>query len=359
MHDHYVERIDLLTGCGNLLSFLETLSDYLAETPSERPFSLLLLDLNRFMEFNSARGREQGDNVLRWVSIVLRDTGLPVYRLSGDEFIVILTEGSLEARDRLARATFQRLQNESAQFDWPDPASLILIHFQPEKLDIADIWMAISDALFDAKIYGERGFLVNAYSHAAAGNDYHSRLINMLAERLLSFVERLDTAHQLAYVDPTTQLPNSLAAESELEQAVRKANETNGAFSILFIDGDNLRLYNTISYSAGDQMIRDLAETLARSLRPGDFIARWRVGDEFLVILPRTSSRRALAVAERIRSAVENESKAWQFPVTVSIGAASFPVHGRTAHDLLQQAESAAKFAKESGKNQVVGLPAG
>src|SRR5262245_49834184 len=84
----FVERIDALTGCGNLLSFLETLSTRL-HSKSETPFSLLLIDLNNFMEFNAEHGHPRGDAVLHWVSIVLRDIGLPVYRIGGDEFLVL------------------------------------------------------------------------------------------------------------------------------------------------------------------------------------------------------------------------------------------------------------------------------
>ena len=306
------------------------------------------------MKFNLEHGHSQGDAVLHWVSIVLHDTGLPVYRMSGDEFLILFTEGTFEERDQTAHSTFERLNRESTQFDWSEPASVIVIHFGNEKLETADIWIAVSDALFDAKVYGERGFLVNTYSHASAGNNYQLRVINMLTERLLSFADRLDSTHQLAYLDPTTQLPNSIAAEREMESALRNGLQSNDAFSILFIDGDNLRLYNTISYSAGDQMIKDLSDVLSKYLRPGDFIARWRVGDEFLVILPATANPKASAVAERLRSAVEEEAARWKFPVTVSIGVASFPEHGRTSHELLASADAAARVAKENGKNKVV-----
>lgn len=352
MDDRYLERIDPLTRGGNLLAFLETLSGYIAKTPAEVPFSLLLIDLNKFSEFNAKHGSAQGDRVLHWVSIVLRDTELPVYRISGDEFLVLFTDGSLEKREGIARAIFDRLKLEGSQFEMPNPASVILIHFQSEKLEVADIWIAIGDAMFDVKVYENRGFLVNKYSHASAGNIYQIRLINMLTERLLSFADILDTTHQLAYIDPISQLPNSLAAEREMEHAIEKG----GAFTILFIDGDNLRLYNTINYSEGDQMIKNLSDVLSDNLRPGDFLARWRVGDEFLVILPATVNRKAIAVAERLRAAVEAKSITWQFPITISVGLASFPKKGRTSKELLQAAEDAAKLAKEKGKNQVCTL---
>ena len=95
----------------------------------------------------------------------------------------------------------------------------------------------------------------------------------MLTERLLSFADRLDATHQIAYLDPVTQLPNSIAARREMKRAIQQFQRTKELFSILFIDGDNLRLYNDISYSAGDNMLKQLSELLLSHLRPGDFIA--------------------------------------------------------------------------------------
>ena len=352
----YVERVDALTGCANLLAFLETFSARLAGDACNS-FSLLLVDLNNFMEFNTAHGRDQGDAVLHWISIVLKDTDLPVYRIGGDEFLVRFDEGSPPERVQIAQAVFERLNNESSQYGWEKPASVMMIHFNEEQLEVADLWIAISDALFDAKVSSEQGFLVNTYTHASALNNYQLRVINLLTERLLSFAYRLDATHQIAYLDQITELPNSLAAEIELKRAIELSRQMDGPFSILFIDGDNLRLYNEINYSAGDQMLRRLSEVLAQHLRPGDFLARWRVGDEFLVVLPDTAAEKALAVAERLRSAVEAQSKVWEIPITVSIGVATCPEDGRSHDDLLASVEKAAKLSKDNGKNQVNAVP--
>jgi diguanylate cyclase (GGDEF)-like protein len=351
-NDQHVERVDALTGCANLLAFLETFSTLLASR-AERMFSLLLLDLNNFSAFNTEHGHTKGDAVLHWVSIVLRDTGFPVYRIGGDEFLVLLDSGNYEDRNQIAQSIFERISREGKQFNFERPASVIIIHFQEERLEIADLWTAISDALFDVKVYGERGFLINTYTHASAINNYQLRVINMLTERLISFANRLDETHQIAYIDPVTQLPNSLAAERELKLILAQSQRGNKLFSILFIDGDNLRFYNDISYSAGDNMLGKLAELLSNYLRPGDFIARWRVGDEFLVLLPETTARDALVVAERLRSAVESKSKAWEIPITISTGIATFPSHGGTVEELLLAVEKAAKHSKDSGKNRI------
>jgi diguanylate cyclase (GGDEF)-like protein len=355
-HQPTIERIDPLTSCGNLLFFLETFSNRL-NSPTPAPFSLLMVDLNNFNKFNEERGHKMGNELLRWLSIVLRDTQRPVFRIGGDELVVAFPDGEKEENEILAREIFERLNRESAQFNWPNPASVVLIHLPDERLEIADLWIAIGDAIHDVKLNADRSFVVHTYTHTADQANYHMRMIvNTLTERLISFADRLDTTNQLAYLDPNTQLPNSLAAEKELENALQHAQSTNGKFTILFIDGDNLRLYNDISYSAGDEMIRNLGATLARHLRPGDFLARWRVGDEFFVILPNTSSEKAMYVAERLRSAVEKESKNWQIPISVSIGVADFPAKGTNSHELLHAAEQAEKQAKESGKNQSVYL---
>ena len=352
LDDKHVERVDTLTGCGNLLSFLETISTRLASFPGS-PFSFLLVDLNNFMAFNAAHGHTQGDSVLHWLGIVLRDTGLPVFRIGGDEFLVLLDSDNTNERDRVAQSVFERLNRESRQFSLINPASVILIHFQEEKLEIGDLWTAISDALFDAKIYGERGFLISTYAHASAINNYQLHVINMLTERLLSFANRLDATHQIAYLDPITQLPNSIAAEREMKRALQQSQRNNDIFSILFIDGDNLRLYNDISYSAGDDMLRQLAQLLSQNLRPGDFIARWRVGDEFLVLLPATNPSDAYMVAERLRSEVESNSKVWKIPITISLGISTYPTHGTTIKELLLSVEKAAKHSKDHGKNRI------
>ena len=350
--DQSVERIDPLTGVGNLLAFLETFTWRLAAS-EWTDFSLLLVDLNNFNQFNTEHGQSQGDAVLRWVSIAMKDLNAPVYRIGGDETVAVLTLGTHEDREVIASNLFDRLNRESAQFSWLNPASVMLIHFQNEDLEIADLWIAISDALFDAKISEKRGFVINTYSHSFAGNKYQIRVINTLTERLLMFATRLDATHKLAHVDPITQLPNSIAAERQLQRALQQAQRENKDFCILFIDGDNLRYYNDISYSTGDEMLRRLADLLTRHLRPGDFIARWRVGDEFLVLLPYTQSETAYMVAERLRAAVETISKSWEIPITISIGISCYPNHGTTVEELLLAVEKAAKYSKDNGKNQI------
>jgi diguanylate cyclase (GGDEF)-like protein len=164
----------------------------------------------------------------------------------------------------------------------------------------------------------------------------------------------LDEAQQVAYTDSTSGLPNFRAAMHKLEQVLANAKLSDESFSILLIDGDNLRFYNNISYAAGDEVIRKMSELLMSRLRPGDFIARWRSGDEFIAILPGTPKVGAQVVGNRFRLSIKEASEAWEFPYSISIGIAVYPNHGTNLNALIDRAEAAMKQAKDQGKDQVV-----
>src|SRR5512147_2181873 len=128
-NDKYVERIDVLTGCANLLAFLETFSARLV-LEDTAAFSLLVIDLNYFMAFNNQHGQSRGDSVLHWVGIILQDTGLPAYRIGNDEFLLSFQTEDREQSELIARSVFERFNHESKQFEIINPVSAILIHFE-------------------------------------------------------------------------------------------------------------------------------------------------------------------------------------------------------------------------------------
>ena len=126
-----------------------------------------------------------------------------------------------------------------------------------------------------------------------------------LAEHIAESFMLLDQAQKLALSDDVSGLPNHRAAQTVLGEKFNYSLKKQAPFSILFIDGDNLRQYNSISYQKGNSMIRRLGEILASQLRRGDFLARWFSGDEFLVVLPGADRDEAYRVGERLRVLVE------------------------------------------------------
>ncbi|MBA2132020.1 GGDEF domain-containing protein [Capillibacterium thermochitinicola] len=178
-------------------------------------------------------------------------------------------------------------------------------------------------------------------------------LLTTLVPHIAESYLLLDQAQNLALCDDVSGLPNHRAAQTVLGEKLNKSLKEQAPFSILFVDGDNLRQYNDVSYQKGNCMIRKLGEILASQLRRGDFLARWFSGDEFLIVLPGADRRKAVRVGERLRLLVEETTRDWLFPITISVGVASFPEDGKNLEELLRKAEEANALAKKSGKNQV------
>ena len=171
--------------------------------------------------------------------------------------------------------------------------------------------------------------------------------------------ERLRAEEQLAHLahhDPVTGLPNRHYFR-KCTQELERAPITSGNHpALLFIDLDNFKYVNdTFGHDCGDQLLTVVAERLQSAVRSNDEVVRFG-GDEFVVLLQNIrESAIAMQLAEKIRMVLTQplmlNSK--EFVVTCSIGVAVAPIHGRTADELLQNADAAMYHAKTGGKNGV------
>lgn len=346
-------RIDPLTGCKTLVSFCEWLTQHFSAT-GRAPFSVIALDVNRFAQVNATKGHAFGDDVMRWIGIVLmEEINAPVYRLGGDAFGIVLTQDAHAHHATIARRAFDRFNRDAARFELAVPvATITVIHYAGDApMEPADIWFQLYDATYDAKATADRAFKIYHAAELKRADGFLRETLGRMIERIAWLGAMVDESQHLAFTDPVTGLPNQRAAHNQIETRIA---QTQPAFAVLMIDGDNLTDYNNISYAVGDEMIDALGKTLHASLRPGDFLARWRVGDEFLIVLPNLARDHAQAISERFCAAVAHASRQWRFPVTISIGVAVFPDHGTTSAALLERAEAGLKQAKDSGKNKAV-----
>jgi diguanylate cyclase (GGDEF)-like protein len=349
-------QVDLLTGCSNLVSFSKSLENNFENTTLE-PVSLIVIDVYQLRDINRIKGFEYGDSILRWMGIATKDeTGAMVYRISGDNFVAVLIGDSHAAHQDTARRLFDRLNSEARQLELSPPVTRIaVIHF-PEGAPVnpAVVWKNLNEKL-ELTSAEHPLEIFNAETSMSDSATLHA--IGLMARRIETLGRTLQYTFRLAYTDPVSSAPNMLAIQRKLDLALSEAVLEQKPLSLCMIDGDELKKYNSHGYAAGDDVIRKINATLSTALRPNDFLGRWRMGDEFIVILPFTDVEQAVAVAERLRSFIERASQEWLYPTSVSIGIAYYPKHGFTANELLQAAEGALKKAKTDGKNQVKVAP--
>ena len=160
--------------------------------------------------------------------------------------------------------------------------------------------------------------------------------------------------HQ-AFHDPMTDLANRALFSDRVEHALaRRDRPGHGPTSVLFIDLDDFKTVNdSLGHPAGDTLLRAVAERFRACVRPGDTAARLG-GDEFGILLEETNSEAAAEIAERIHDALGQPFtiEARQLAVTASIGIASTDSSGRTADELLRNADAAMYTAKARGKGR-------
>ena len=187
------------------------------------------------------------------------------------------------------------------------------------------------------------------------------------AKRLLKIIEYpvslvVDNARlhegtrKLAITDGLTRLYNHRHFYELLDQEFQRAIRYESKLSLIMADIDSFKQVNDKhGHQVGDDVIMVLAGVISREVRDFDIAARYG-GEEMAVLLPQTGVKQAMAVAERIRSAVENHD--FSLPdgetVTISLGVAGFPECGAENHTALVQVADAALYeAKKAGKNCV------
>ncbi|MBK1811116.1 GGDEF domain-containing protein [Clostridium sp. YIM B02505] len=179
-------------------------------------------------------------------------------------------------------------------------------------------------------------------------------IIHMFTNNIRNTLHSYKYANELAFIDDVSGISNHRAGKLFLSKLIEEYMENRKGFAIMFIDGDNLKRYNNISYEAGNQMIRNLSTIIKSSIRCEDKVFRWLSGDEFVVILKDIDGQNTLKLAERVRKAVQVQTKNYIYPTTISVGVTHYPSDGKNVNDLINRAEKANAYAKSIGKNRVI-----
>lgn len=173
----------------------------------------------------------------------------------------------------------------------------------------------------------------------------------MMSERLNGEL-RIQAMH-----DPLTGLYNRRAFEEIAFHEIAGASRAGLPVSLLVFDLDHFKAVNDKhGHSAGDAMLKAVADALRISLRDEDFLCRWG-GDEFCALLPRTNQDQARSLAGRALHSIGELTLSHHgkdINIEMSIGIVTDEDHSRSLLSLVDLADAALYRAKEQGRNRIM-----
>lgn len=199
------------------------------------------------------------------------------------------------------------------------------------------------------------------YAHEVATPcEQEQELIAMAAHLAGIAIERKraeDRISFLAHHDALTGLPNRVLFEEQVDGMLEEIRERDQCAVLAFLDLDNFKLINdSLGHAAGDELLKAVAGRMRASVRKADFVVRVG-GDEFIILLNGLPKERDIVLSrlEDIRSAIAMplQLQGRSLQVSCSVGVACFPNQGRTAGELLANADMAMYRAKELGRDNI------
>ncbi len=173
---------------------------------------------------------------------------------------------------------------------------------------------------------------------------------------LLEVMSRKVTKILQTVYDPLTGQLNRSGYEYHVRQNLLASQEQGTTHCILDLDIDDLQIINdTISYQAGDEIIKNVAKVIDDLIRDTDILSRTG-GDEFGVLLDNCTLEDGESVAEKIRLTITALEYTWQdqrIEISTTIGVAAITPDSESPASVISTAEVARNAAKESGKNRV------
>ena len=156
--------------------------------------------------------------------------------------------------------------------------------------------------------------------------------------------------------DPLTGVANRLAFMESAERTMERCRRENAPVSVVMCDLDRFKTINdTHGHSVGDAVIKMFCQVATAALRPNDAFGRVG-GEEFAILLPRSSIEAACVRAERIRVAFAESGRYvgnLRIDATVSCGVSASSSGKETLGLLLEQSDAALYDAKADGRNRV------
>lgn len=165
------------------------------------------------------------------------------------------------------------------------------------------------------------------------------------------------TNFKQAVHDQLTGLYNRIYLQEKLEREMSQAQRKKSWFSLVMMDLDHFKKLNdTYGHAAGDLALQTVAQVMKNFFRLEDFCCRYG-GEEFLVLLPDASAQDSAERLDKLRQKISSLDLRYLDQsigkVTISIGIAVFPDHGKDVTMVLKASDEALYRAKQEGRDRV------
>lgn len=159
--------------------------------------------------------------------------------------------------------------------------------------------------------------------------------------------------NELVITDKLTSIYNRRFLDNFLIKKFKymAKNDAND-FTIIFVDIDNFKQINDkYGHLLGDRILIEFAQTLEKNIRANDIVGRWG-GEEFIIILDRTTIDQSIVIAEKLRKIISEKIFERIGHLTASFGIADYK-NKDTISSLIQRADYSLYKAKEEGRNKI------
>ncbi len=203
------------------------------------------------------------------------------------------------------------------------------------------------------------GLLIIEHKNKNTFTNENLRLVTTICKSVSMAIENAElyaSMQELATTDGLTGVFNRVYFHQKFESEFTMAKESGYELTLVILDIDHFKKFNdTYGHLFGDVVLKSVAQNVKNSLRSTDTIARFG-GEEFVIILPHTSIKKAYEKVEFLRQKIANNvvtDSLVSASVTASFGIASFPETSKCLSEIIKDADNALYKAKDNGRNRI------
>ncbi len=186
------------------------------------------------------------------------------------------------------------------------------------------------------------------------GKQLEKEVQEQVKETAQILIEKMEESEIKAITDALTGVFNRRYFETRIEQELKLAKRFQNQLSLIMLDIDHFKDINdTYGHQTGDLVLQEIVTVVKGTISSTDFLFRYG-GEEFAVIMQETPVDKAFEIAENMRKAVQEHTFYGGnkvINVTISLGVAEYPAHAIIKHVLVEKADDALYYAKQTGRN--------